>query len=317
MNKLLKGIDLDVDSKVNEKLEQFETKLSDKMKEVDQKIASGVKVKIEYNNKTTEIKGMKHGKFAELLAIAGQRMPVMLVGAAGTGKTHGAEQVSKALGLPFYSMSVGAQTSKADIVGFKHANGGTVTTSFYKAYKEGGVFLMDEIDAGNSNVLIQINSALSNGYMGFPDGMVKMHKDFIFIATANTYGQGATREYVGRNQLDSATLDRFVTVDWNLDERLETSLVKPYENGESWLKVVKEVRNYADQNKIRMLVTPRASINGARLLDQGLNKDFVIEATLLSSAPQKSYEDIKRVATNAWKPVNPITGAEELKIVEV
>jgi len=300
MNTLLRGIDLDVEQKINAKMKEFHNTLDDTLKSVDEKIIAGVELKIEYETKKTNLKGIKHHKFPELLATAGQRIPVMLVGQAGTGKTYAGEQVAKALGLDFYAISVGSQTSKTDIVGYMNATGEYVTTAFRKAYEKGGVFVMDEIDAGNSNVTIQLNSALSSDFCSFPDKMVRKHKDFIFIATANTFGHGASREYVGRNQLDAATLDRFVTIEWQLDESLEKKLVSVYKQGERWLKVVRAVREYADKNGLRVLITPRASIHGARLLEQNMKPTFVVSATLLGSAPEKSFEDIQQVALQAW-----------------
>ena len=192
-----------------------------------------------------------------------------------------AEQVAEALGLEHYTMSVGAQTSKSDIIGYMHASGGYVPTLFRKAYEEGGVFLMDEIDAGNANVLIQVNAALSNGLCAFPDKMVKKHKDFIFIASANTFGNGANRMYVGRNQLDAATLDRFTTIVWNVDTKLESGMVACFKNGESWLKVVRSMRERVERDGLRILITPRATLKGASLLDIGLDFDTVLSMTVL------------------------------------
>src|SRR5215217_6156820 len=95
---------------------------------------------------------------------------------------------------------------------------------------------MDEIDAGNANVIIQVNAALSNGYCSFPDGMVQRHDDFIFLASANTFGDGASRQYVGRNQLDAATLDRFTTLVWEIDEELEEIMAGGSADGKKWLR---------------------------------------------------------------------------------
>jgi hypothetical protein len=43
-------------------------------------------------------------------------------------------------------------------------------------------------------------------------------------AAANTYGTGADALYVGRNQLDAATLDRFYVVEMDYDRKLEAKL---------------------------------------------------------------------------------------------
>lgn len=243
--------------------------------------------------------GRMHRNFEKLLKMTAQRWPIMLVGAAGTGKTYAAEKTAEGLGLPFYAMSVGSQTSKTDILGYMSANGDYVRTLFRDAYENGGVFLMDEIDAGNSNVLIVINAALSGHFCPFPDGMVEKHPDFYFIGAANTYGTGSDRMYVGRNQIDEATLDRFIVLNWDVDEDLEGHLVDHYDNGRKWHKVVKEVRKIVNQNQYRVVVSPRATIKGAMLLDIGHTFDEVVESVLTAHAGP----DPKKIMVNRAKEV--------------
>lgn len=257
-------------------------------------------LEVKVGDKTTKLEGLKHIQLPQLLQISAQRIPTLMVGMAGTGKTHAAEQVAEALALPFYAISVGAQTSKSDILGYMHANGGYVRSMFREAYENGGVFLMDEIDAGNANVLIQVNSALSNKYCAFPDGMVKRHDDFIFIASANTFGNGANRMYVGRNQLDAATLDRFAVLEWFIDTDLETQLATDDDNGLRWLQVVKEVRKYVTDNQMRALVTPRATLRGSALLQADVPIHEVLDVCLMASLPADKQSQIKDIAMQAW-----------------
>ena len=74
--------------------------------------------------------------------------------------------------------------------------------------------------------MLALNSALANGFAAFPDQAepVKAHVDFIPVVAANTYGRGADRLYIGANQLDASTLDRFAVLSWDYDETLERSL---------------------------------------------------------------------------------------------
>lgn len=253
------------------------------------------KLEINANGKKNVIEGLKHKQLEQLIKYAALRLSPLLVGMAGTGKTHAGQQTSEALGLDFYAMSVGAQTSKSDIIGYMDASGRYVQTHFRTAYENGGVFLMDEIDAGNANVLIQVNAALSNGLCAFPDKMVERHPDFVFIASANTFGNGANRQYVGRNQLDAATLDRFAVIEWFIDDELESHLTTGI-NGKAWYMAVRAARDYVAEKNIRALVSPRATQKGSQLLDIGQDLDEVINATLLSSVPEDKKPDVKQVA---------------------
>lgn len=249
---------------------------------------------------STEIIGLRHKQFEKLLKIVAGGFATMMVGTAGSGKTFAAEQVALALELNFYAMSVGSQTSKSDIIGFKDAHGQYHRTMFREAYEHGGLFLMDEIDAGNANVLIILNAALAGHSCAFPDGMVQKHKDFRFVSTANTFGTGASRSYVGRNQIDAATLDRFVTIEWLVDTTLEASLVQHLTNGPRWHKVVTDVRKYVINGGHRVVVSPRATQKGATLLDDGFELQDVIEMVLLPTAPEGQQTPIRELAIRAW-----------------
>lgn len=269
--------------------------------EVSAMVAKGGTLNITVSGEAKgKIDGLKHQGLSRLVTLCANNLPVLLVGMAGTGKTHAGEQVAQALDIPFYAMSVGAQTSKSDIIGYMNASGNYTSTLFRKAYESGGVFLMDEIDAGNSNVLIQINAALSNNYCAFPDGMVKRHADFRFIATANTFGLGASRMYVGRNQLDAATLDRFSVMNWNVDKELERMLVSNSPYGTSWLAVVHACRNKVQTDQMRALVTPRATLRGVKMLMSGVPFDDVLVMSILNGIPTDKHDSLKSIARAEW-----------------
>lgn len=297
---LLAEIEDSVESKISTEVDKKIPELKKLVEKAEKSIQENTPLKVEYDKEVHEVKGLRHESLEKLIIVASQKQPVLLVGMAGTGKTHAAKQVAEALGLKHYTMSVGAQTSKSDIIGYMHASGGYVPTLFRKAYEEGGVFLMDEIDAGNANVLIQVNAALSNGLCAFPDKMVNKHKDFIFIASANTFGNGANRMYVGRNQLDAATLDRFTTIVWNVDSKLESGMVAGFKNGEPWLKVVRAMRERVERDGLRILITPRATLKGASLLEVGLDFDTVLNMTVLEQVPKDKQAVLRKLALQTW-----------------
>lgn len=300
----LKGIDDKIADYIGNSIEG-------QLKELHDEVKKNQKLEVKIDDKSVVLKGLKHKQLQDLIVTATLRLPVLMVGMAGTGKTHAAEQVAEALKVNFYAMSVGAQTSKSDIIGYMNANGVYVKTHFRDAYEKGGVFLMDELDAGNANVLIQVNAALSNGQAAFPDKMVKMHKDFIFVATANTYGTGMDRQYVGRNQLDAATLDRFTLIDWDIDEDLEAGFVfGTY--GKAWNMAVRAARDYVSEHNIRALITPRATLKGCKLLSAKVAPISVIQAVLLNSVPDDKKADITKVAQTIFDKHLPDVDADVL-----
>ena len=221
--------------------------------------------------------GLVHQCFDEVLIFAQCRIDVMLVGPAGSGKTTTCHKVADALNFEFYAQSVGAQTTKSDLIGFQTASGSYAETILYTAYKNGGVYLLDEVDAGNANVLTSINALMANGSYRFPNGeYVERHADFIMIAAGNTFGRGANRSYVGRNQLDAATLDRFCVVEHDYDEVLEKALC----SNDAWCKRVQAYRKAADDLGERVVISPRASMKGAQMLKAGMKLERVEETVI-------------------------------------
>ncbi len=252
-------------------------------------LASTREIDVNLPGKKTKKIAAQHKTFETLLLMVATKTPVYMVGPAGSGKTHAAEQVAKALGLDYYCESVCIQTPASKLVGYMDATGNYVQTVFRQAYEHGGIFLLDEMDNGNANVLAILNAALANGQASFPDGMVKRHKDFFCIAAANTYGYGADRQYVGRCQLDAATLDRFITLEWDYDEALERKIAC----NDEWTDYVQAARKAASTLGIRVVISPRASVHGGRLLEAGMPREAVEHAVLYKALDKQSVQKIK------------------------
>jgi cobaltochelatase CobS len=297
MEKFFKGLESEVYTTVSEAIVEQEKKVREQLEEMREAVRTGTaKLEVKVADKLNAVEGARHKQLDDLIKIAAQRLPSLMVGMAGTGKTFAAAQVAEAFDLSFYAMSVGAQTSKSDIIGFVHAGGKYVRTLFREAFEHGGVFLMDEIDAGNANVLIQVNAALSNDYCAFPDKMIKRHDDFVFLGSANTFGQGANRQYVGRNQLDAATLDRFTVVPWLVDAQLEKLFAGSSENGKRWHSAVTKIRAEVEKEGLRVLVTPRATMRGAVLMEAGMTFEQAADLALFNLFPADKRDWAKTIA---------------------
>jgi len=218
---------------------------------------------------------MAHPALAELLTWVNAGCHPLMVGPAGSGKTTAGMHIAKALGREFYF--TGAVDNVFKLNGYMDANGNYVRTSFRDAYENGGVFLFDEIDASHPQAIVAFNAALANGHHDFPDGSVERHPDFVCLAAANTYGRGADRVYAGRNQLDGASLDRFVAVPGDYDTGLEFKLG---EANPGWVEYVHNVRRAVEKTATKHVVGTRAIINGCKGLAAGLSRDRVEDATI-------------------------------------
>lgn len=211
--------------------------------------------------------GLTHKSFDTIFKLVQNTAPsVAVVGPAGSGKTHLCAQIAEAMSLPFYSSSICPQSTKTDLTGFITLNGMTVMTDFVKAYHEGGVYLLDEIDAGNSAVLLVLNAAIEQDYLATPHGTYKKHKDFRLLASANTIGCGGDLMYVGRNALDEAVRDRFAFVVMDYDRELESAL---HGAGE-WTQYVWAIREIIAQRRMRVLASTRTIRNGYAAFNAGV-----------------------------------------------
>ncbi len=211
-------------TKENNIAEQLRRLLDEKLTEYANRIQIPITHIIKLNDtlKGQTPPGFYHEKFEQILSQVQLDEPIMLIGPAGSGKNVTISQVASALGQNmYYTNNV---TNEFKLTGFIDAGGNYRDTEFYKAFKNGGLFFLDELDGSDPSALIVINSALANGYMAFPHETIDRHPDFRIIAAANTWGTGANLQYIGRNILDGATLDRFDTIYFDYDEKLEQTL---------------------------------------------------------------------------------------------
>lgn len=241
---------------------------------IEEQIMSGVEQKVkdfiknEYGAIERKITTVVDGKKVELgegeilreqfdtvCKFVANNEPVFLTGAAGTGKNVLCQQVAKALGLDFYFTN--AVTQEYKITGFTDAMGVFHETQFYKAFKNGGLFMLDEMDASIPEVLIILNAAIANRYFDFPApiGYVEAHPNFRVVAAGNTFGLGANYEYVGRNQLDMASLDRFALVKVGYSRAIELRVAN---GNEALVNFCEDFRMGAEKAGVRTVVSYRA-----------------------------------------------------------
>lgn len=267
----------------------------------------------------TKDMGLQHPKFEAILRLVSQRMHIWLAGPAGSGKTTVAAAVAKALDLPFYCTSVCAQTSEAKLMGYNSVSDGTHVRSLLReAYEFGGVFLLDECDSGNAGILTVVNQLMSNPQVGFQDAVVDRHPDFVLIAGANTFGSGANRQYVGRNQLDAATLDRFIMMDYGYDPNIEAAMCGVpasafnYESPQvefvdtddekqvqkrcvEICKKIGKIREAIAELRIRHIVSPRATSNACKMTRVGFSQRDILEMAVWKGLDKDSVTKIQQV----------------------
>lgn len=230
-----------------------------------------------------KVTGIFHERFETILNLVANDLPVYLSGEAGTGKNVICKQIAEALGLQFYFTN--AVTQEYKITGFIDANGRFHETQFYKAFKDGGLFFLDELDASVPEVLVILNAAIANRYFDFPIGKIEAHPDFRLIAAGNTFGTGADHVYSGRYCPDGASLDRFSVVTVPYSKKIEEAVT----NGDTALldfcykfrslvngAGIKAILSYRGLGAITKLKDAMSLTEVLRIcLTKGMNKDDI------------------------------------------
>lgn len=278
------------------KTDEIQNKVASNLKEqIDQyildtygKIEKKVTLVSEFGRK--ELPGVQHKKFETVLKFVANDEPVYLAGPAGSGKNVICKQVADTLGLDFYFTN--AVTQEYKLTGFTDANGIFHESQFYKAFVNGGVFMLDEMDASIPEVLIILNAAIANRYFDFPApiGKVEANPNFRVIAAGNTFGYGADSSYVGRNTLDAASLDRFAVIEIDYDERIELNVTN---NNKELVDFCHDFRKAVKKNGLMITISYRAMSRIAKMESLMDTKELIL--TCLVKGMEK--DDLKMLRT--------------------
>lgn len=242
------------------------------------------RIEVRLPNVNKDMSGLVHKTVPHVVKVAAMAMATgskwpLLVGPTGSGKSAAMHAVCEALGIEYVgALSCDETMDRSDLFGYKSpVSGEVVRTMFRDAYQCGGGHLHDELDNATANLTSGLNQALSNGLCAFPgeDRLVPRHASFLAAGAANTFGHGGDRDYVGRNELDAAFLNRWARIEFPYDEALERKAALAYaDNGGEdaitrWVERCHKLRKAIIGTKARMFVTTRDIATGAAWIGTG------------------------------------------------
>lgn len=203
-------------------------------------------------------------------------------GPAGNGKSTGIKGVLESAGYTIYHLDCTDSTTVDQLIGglepVPDGKGGIKMQFkegvFARAFNdEKGAVQLDEFDALDPRITMALQSALHRAAVGkkrtvsCPDhafGSLVAAGDCPIVVSMNTWGTGATREYVGRNAIDAASLDRFDTIintDYQCEaEMLEKMGLAPTDRAKL-LKEVFSLRKKIQEKGLRVLLSTRRVLN--------------------------------------------------------
>ena len=167
--------------------------------------------------------------------------------------------LAKELNIPYLCISCGIGTSSTEFIGYKYPT--RESTKFAEYYSKPSIILLDEFTALDPAVAQICNAALANDEIETTTGTVYRDPNCIIIATSNTYGGGASRQYVANNQLDASTIDRFIggIIEVNYSEEFESQYDKEV------VEYVKDLRSIIKQYEFRRIASTRMIQAGCAL----------------------------------------------------
>ena len=251
--------------------------LQERMKDAEAKLAERERVIILDKETGTRhtFDGVAHKQLERVVARVQAGVNVMLVGPTQCGKTTLAGQVAKVLGRPYAANSMSAGVTESAFFGWLLPTGANGSFEYQPApfvnmFLQGGIQLLDEMDAADNNLLLSLNMAIANREMFIPQRLegqyLKAHPNFAAIAATNTWGTGSDMGFVGRNELDAATLARFVRVEVDYDMELEYRL-----SHEAACATGHAIRANLRDQKLQRVLTTRTMMDWTKLMAVGIS----------------------------------------------
>lgn len=221
---------------------------------------------------------------------------IWMVGPAGCGKSTIARNIAKELDIPYLCISCGIGTSATEFTGYKYPT--REATKFAEFYAKKSLILIDEMTALDPSVAQVINAALANGEIETTTGTVLRHSECIIVATSNTFGNGADRQYVANNQLDASTIDRFTGA------IIEVDYSKKYESqfDQEVTDYIRLLRDCIKINSLRRIASTRMIQAAEKMKKIGMSdwRDLLI--INWSDTEKKIVEQyVKQVESNRLK----------------
>jgi cobaltochelatase CobS len=152
--------------------------------------------------------------------LLGKPEPLFIHGPSGTGKTSAIKQIAARLNIPVYQITASERMEPSDLIGhYILVDGATQwqDSALTLAMRNGGIFLLDEVDTANPAVLIALNGVLDGSPLVIAEHggeIVQPHPLFRIACTGNSAGNGdSSGYYCGVGQMNMAFMDRFTVLE--------------------------------------------------------------------------------------------------------
>ena len=225
-----------------------------------------------------------------------RRLPVLLKGPTGCGKTRFVEHMAARLGLPLFTVACHDDLSAADLIGRHLLRGGEtewVDGPLTRAVREGGICYLDEVVEARKDVTVVLHPLTDDRRILPVDRTgeeIEAAPGFLLVASYNPGYQNILKT------LKPSTRQRFVSLEFTFPRPEHEIPVVARESGLSEDRVAPLVRL---ANKLRALkgqdleegVSTRLVVYAASLIAGGMKVDRAVQTAMIE--PLTDDADVK------------------------
>lgn len=240
---------------------------------------------------------LPQGEEIELFQAAYQnKLPVMLMGPTGSGKTRLVEYMAWKLDRPLYTVACHSDLNAGDLTGRYIIKGDEVQWidgPLSMAVKNGGIAYLDEVVEARKDVSVIIHPLTDHRRYMVVEKQARIYRapdTFMLVVSYNPNYQSIIKE------LKPSTRQRFLSInlDWPGAE-LETRIVHREagvdpDTAEKLVKAANKIRNLVHQG-LEEGISTRELVYAATLLNSGLSCRAALSATMVESLTYQ--EDLK------------------------
>jgi len=214
------------------------------------------------------------------------RLPLLLKGPTGTGKSRFVEYVAHAKELTLLTISCHEETSATDLIGryiIKGAETVWIDGPLTTAVKNGYILYLDEVAEARPDVVVAIHSLTDHRRELYIDKLgetIKAHEDFMLIASFNPGYQKGFKE------LKPSTRQRFVALSFNYPEpKAEVEILVnettiDEDTAKKLVNIGNKIRNLKELG-LTETVSTRLLVDAAQLIASGLPKRLAVKVAIL------------------------------------
>lgn len=229
------------------------------------------------------------------------KLPVLLKGPTGTGKTRFVSYMAHLLERKLITVSCNEETSSTDLIGryiIRGAETVWIDGPLTQAVKSGAIIYLDEIAEARPDVIVAIHALTDHRKELYIDKLgitLKAHKDFALVASYNPSYQKGFKE------LKPSTRQRFVAISFDYpNPAVEVEILKNETSidiglAKKLVNIATKIRNLTELG-LAETVSTRLLVDAAFLINSGLPKRIAVKSAIVE--PLSDDEDTVQALTD-------------------